>query len=423
MNVFLKAFVCDAPARSFIKCTKTHGGYSACEKCTVSGEYYENRVVYKTDKSEVERTNVSFRAHTDEDHHIAESPLIKLPVDLISVFPYEYMHLMCLGVTRKLITLWTRGKVNVFRLSAKQVDSISEKLLKLKPQIPLEFNRKPRSLRDIDRWKATEFRQFLLYTGPIVLVNVLPEEHYSLFMCFHVAARILASADFCSNLNGYAFSLLQYFVEGFEKLYGKENISYNVHGLLHIHQDVRNLGRLDSFSAFRFENHLGKIKKLLRNPNNSLSQIHRRLSERRASIQVKSNITTQDFVPLKSHSEGPLVIGTRGPQYKILKYKTFELKCDGRCNNAVQLQDNSLAIVRNIATTISGSIVLIIQKYKTQNTLYSSPCASSEISVYSTCDGDLEDLEIVDFTFVKHKCMLLPSDSENFAFFPLVHLT
>ena len=27
------AFTCDAPARSFLKCVKGHGGYYGCERC------------------------------------------------------------------------------------------------------------------------------------------------------------------------------------------------------------------------------------------------------------------------------------------------------------------------------------------------------------------------------------------------------
>lgn len=36
-NVQLKAIVADTPARAFCQQTKGHGGYSACERCTVYG--------------------------------------------------------------------------------------------------------------------------------------------------------------------------------------------------------------------------------------------------------------------------------------------------------------------------------------------------------------------------------------------------
>ena len=114
-------------------------------------------------------------------------------IDLVEDFPYEYMHLVCLGVTKKLLILWMRGKLENFRLSSGQVDIISQRLVSIRNYIPAEFTRKPRTLREVDRLKATEFRQFLLYTGPLVLHGILPNEHYKLFISLHVAIRILAS--------------------------------------------------------------------------------------------------------------------------------------------------------------------------------------------------------------------------------------
>lgn len=59
--------------------------------------------------------------------------------------------------------------------------------------MPYEYHRKPRSLLDFRLWKATEFRQFLLYTGPVVLKNILREDVYFNFLSLHVAMIILVS--------------------------------------------------------------------------------------------------------------------------------------------------------------------------------------------------------------------------------------
>ena len=40
------AFVCDALARSFLKCVKGHGGYYGCERCIQKEQYYKNRIIY-----------------------------------------------------------------------------------------------------------------------------------------------------------------------------------------------------------------------------------------------------------------------------------------------------------------------------------------------------------------------------------------
>lgn len=71
----------------------------------------------------------------------------------------------------------------------------------------------------------------------------------------------------------YSKSLLQYFVETFIILYGKENASHNLHHLLHICDDVEKFGTLQEFSAFPFENHLQYILKMIRKNNKELEQM------------------------------------------------------------------------------------------------------------------------------------------------------
>lgn len=49
----------------------------------------------------------------------------------------------------------------------------------------MEFNRKLRPFDEFTHWKATEFRTFLLYTGPVALKHILKTEMYENF--FYVA--------------------------------------------------------------------------------------------------------------------------------------------------------------------------------------------------------------------------------------------
>lgn len=61
------------------------------------------------------------------------------------------------------------------------INSTNTELVAFTEHIPSEFNRKPRSLDDVRRFqrckdacekKATEFRLFLLYLGPVVLFKI-----------------------------------------------------------------------------------------------------------------------------------------------------------------------------------------------------------------------------------------------------------
>ena len=123
-----------------------------------------------------------------------------------------------------------------------------------------------------------EYRQFLLYTGPIALKHELKSSLYNHFTSLSVATRILCSAQYNQHYD-YAHELLCYFVKKFSQLYGKCNLSYNVHNLIHIVNDVKKFGPLDSFSAFKFENYLYKLKNQLRVSKSPLEQIHNRILE------------------------------------------------------------------------------------------------------------------------------------------------
>ncbi|KAF2893722.1 hypothetical protein ILUMI_12451, partial [Ignelater luminosus] len=101
-SISIHSFVCDAPARAFLKCIKTHNGYSCCERCLEPGQYFNGRVVL-TGISAPKRNNRSFRMQLDEEHHIGISPLVDLPIDLVIKYPIEYMHNGCSLLAKQLL--------------------------------------------------------------------------------------------------------------------------------------------------------------------------------------------------------------------------------------------------------------------------------------------------------------------------------
>ncbi len=178
--------VCDTPARAFIRGVKSHTAYYGCDKCHQSGVRKSNRMTFPEVNAR-RRTDDSFRQETDEEHHVQHSPFTEVGIDMITCFPYDYMHLVCLGVMRRLLDLWisTTGPLHC-RISSSQASMVTDRLLALRNYIPSEFARRPRALVERCRWKATELRQFLLYTGPVVLRGVLQPQIYDNFMLLSV---------------------------------------------------------------------------------------------------------------------------------------------------------------------------------------------------------------------------------------------
>ena len=276
-SVAVKCIVCDAPAKAMVKATKQYSGYFGCDKCNQKGVWHGRMTFPEVETVEL-RTDQSFRNHSNPEHHLGETPLCQLPIDMIKAIPIDYMHQSCLGVQKRLLLTWLRGPKEV-RLSAGQAKEISQRLVALRRFVPNLFARKPRGLDELDRWKATEYRQFLLYTATIVLKGILRDDLYKHFLVLSVALRILVSQGLALEHNEYAHKLLQYFVSQSKELYGQDFIVYNVHCLTHLAAEAQEFGTLDACSAFLFENHLQKLKKKVRSTKNPLVEIVKRLEE------------------------------------------------------------------------------------------------------------------------------------------------
>lgn len=143
--VNLNNFICDAPARSLVKCRVGHGGYVACEKCTVLGAYHGRSVNYANIGPEFQlRTNKSYSNQDDPFHHSGRSPLERLGVGMVSQFRLDPMHLVYDGVFKRLLEVWTTWN-GPWKLDQPTMTRICARIEILKQTCPSDFNRKPRT--------------------------------------------------------------------------------------------------------------------------------------------------------------------------------------------------------------------------------------------------------------------------------------
>ena len=410
-SVTLVAVICDTPARAFVKNVKGHSGYSGCDKCTQNGVYFERRVTFPEASASL-RTDDSFRAMQDEDHHLGPCPFSDLSIGMISGFPLDYMHLSCLGVMRRLLHLWTKGPLAT-RIGPQAVRKLSEALILIRDHVPSEFARKPRQISELDRWKATELRQFLLYTGPLCLRGILSETLYSNFMLLSAGMFILLSPNLCLQYRQFAGDLLRLFVCNVGELYGQETLTYNMHATVHLADEVKLHGNLDNVSGFVFENYLGKLKKMVRAPNAKLQQVVKRLSER---CMTTSNMTID--ILQKEHQGGPLPprfgFCQQFKEFHQKAYKVTVLRKD-RCI----IVGGTVALARNFVTTDEGQFV-IFQRFKHMQSFYTYPVESDQLGVYSVSRLD-KVLLIAPLSEITNKCVLLSGKGHCVAI-PYLHV-
>ena len=101
-KVTLKAVTCDDPARSFLKCVVGHTSYHCCERCTIKGDWTQGRITYNDNVCET-KTEEAFSQLHYNDHQKKGSLLIHANVPFVTLFVLDYMHLVCLGVMKRIL--------------------------------------------------------------------------------------------------------------------------------------------------------------------------------------------------------------------------------------------------------------------------------------------------------------------------------
>jgi hypothetical protein len=371
----------DAPARSFLKQISAHNGYSGCERCITKGIYKHNKIIFPELNQQL-RTGQSFRERSDKSHHNGPSPLEQLDINLVSQFPLDYMHLCCLGVMKKLLLTWCLGPIP-YKESRATVQLLSQKIVKCKNFVPAEFHRKPRSLDDLKHWKATEFRQFILYLGPFVLKGILPTPKYNHFLLFSIGVRILLSEN--KEWYNLAEQFLIEFVKNIPVLYSDSFLTYNMHFLIHLSDDAKLYGSLDKISAFPFENYMQKLKKMLRSRSNHLSQVVRRVHEQQSNVFKNVKISSK--------------------------------KCSAKGFEISEKYKDSCFILKNgdvvrVCDTFSDSTEITIRKFRTKNNFFITPIPSSQFSIYivSNLSNVVQSSSILNLDL---KCVLFPIEEKN----------
>lgn len=415
IQIKIEKFILDAPARAFLKCIIGHSGYYSCERCEEPGEFLHKIPLTQAKKSKQSghvcllgttatlRTNESFRNQNNPEHHHGSSPLEELPIDMVRDIPLEYLHLILYGTMKRLLTLWINGTVH-FKFSKGDIEQISRKHIEAGVTKPSEINKPNRSLTCFSFWKATEFRTFLLKTGPVVLRGHLSTEMYNHFLALHCAVTICSSESLQKYLPA-AMQLFRMFTENFGDLYGDENSTYSSHSVIHVTDDVKRFGVLDKYSAFPGESNLGFLKNLVRGGHLPLQQVIRRISERDSLEEIC------DFEETHSDEGKTLHKG-------ILRMKGLRLDSSEK-NQWVLTKKKQIFKIASISDEGQLKIYGEILSQNNQKNLFELPMPSSNLDIYLAKIESTPSCIYFDDIFCK--LYRIKVTEEKSAFFPLCH--
>jgi len=441
VKIVLHGIICDAPAKSFVLNTLGHTGKVSCSKCTIEGIWLS-----KACFPIIDVPHESFRKYEDSRYNNGPTILVNIPkFSIVESCIIDYMHLICEGVVLKIVNLWITGvNKNPTKLPDNLIQFVNKRLNCLATYIPLEFQRKQTEnsrmhpFSQASRWKATESRQFLLYTSVICIKGVVSDDIYNNFIVLCVAMRILLSPSMHKTFNEYANQLLRYFVSTFRTLYGIQHMTYNIHGLIHLAKEALKYDELDQCSAFPFESFMQPLKKDIRSPVKPLQQLARRYMERRNFYDkidsTKHDISDENQLngdiqllgkPMFKNG-GPLTSITKYPQYKRVKTTNFTIGTNMQ-DCCVQMDNKDIVIIESIATSIfsDSEVVIVGRKYKTLCNIFDSPCESKFLDMYSV--SNLEMLNVWPLSKIEKKMICFRSNlshSQNTDIvMPLIHHT
>jgi hypothetical protein len=302
----IRAFLADALARAYVCGIKYPTSYNGCSKCSQVGvrSVSSKSIQYQTVSGPL-RTDLSFNRRDDIAHHHVEylktrNALEKIGFPMVSSIPIDSMHCMDLGVTRKFIKSMINNIGKTFFRNNDDIKAMELDFLKFKKCITSDFTRTPRPFIEAPRYKAAECRQFLLYTGAVLLKPYMQPDIYNSFMKYHCAARLLHHNTQTTESLDLAQKLLAEFV--LESV-GFLNTTYNIHNLLHITDCVRQFGPLESFSNYKYENYLQSLKKGIKKATYVLKQIKNQLDQKRIYLKPVKIGTEDNFENMHIHLE------------------------------------------------------------------------------------------------------------------------
>lgn len=273
-------FTADSVCKPMILRMKLYNGEFGCPLCFLIGKSINRRWIFNVvpanlrtmESMECDIRNV-MRTGVESRGVLGCSPLITLrQFDLIKNQVVDIAHKDYLGNTKKFNEMymtnfgkpWYIGK----KENKKKIDDILTEI-----KTPSRISRKPRSLNTTKTWKASEWRNYLLYFMLPCLDDILPEPFFSHMAKYAEAIFILNSASITTEDLAKAKTYLDEFVSETETHYGEVNMRFNVHLNKHAATSTENWGPAWVFSTLPFESMNRPFAESANSPNHRAEQI------------------------------------------------------------------------------------------------------------------------------------------------------
>lgn len=302
---------CDLPAKAMAYNMMQYNGEYGCSHCLQKGKTFKVGERGSVHIYPYIQENPSGPKRNDDqlnsyNHRAVDSGKPEFGVkgpSWLSVIPnysitegnvIDYMHCVLLGVTKMLLKLWfdTEHSAEIWYCGTK-IDEADSKLLQIKP--PITITRTPRSIQQHRAyWKASEYRNWLLFYSLPVMLYILPQEYLAHHMLLVESIYLLLQdsitpADLSKAeklIRHYCFKVQYYYVERF--------MTANVHHLLHLPEIVRKFGPLYCYSCFTYEGLNGQLLNCIKGTQHVELQIFENINVKQSLPYMAEKYLTQE---------------------------------------------------------------------------------------------------------------------------------
>ncbi|KFB46857.1 hypothetical protein ZHAS_00014863 [Anopheles sinensis] len=371
----IRAVLCDPIANSLVTCTALPNSQYGCSKCNQKGQLQFTEGITSfppTANLATLRTDDDFVYGLVNGHHVGVPVLGELNLDLKSQFMIDYKYVVCEGVMKRLMSLWTTGRLD-YRLNKASLRRISLKLQSMDKTNPREFRQPPKPLEALDEWDAYDWRQFLLYYAPIVLKAHLPHKYYVHFLYLHLAMRILISGEVFVECNTFvAGQLLNTFVADFSAHYGPQLIDYNVHNLLHFEDVNMKAGPMCRMNGFHYDRQMDAILRCIgANASITLEEIGAQVEDTTSAIvENQLNEYRRPFPRLEATPFGTELL--------LNQHVTLSTRSPDNC----VITKDGVMMVEAFGVN-DGEIVITGRRFIEQTVMYQAPVTAQKMLMVS----------------------------------------
>lgn len=214
-------------------------------------------------------------------------------------------------------------------------------------------------------------------------------------MLYYCVLTIFSSEYHLSFLQGVADFCLKHIIDRFKIIYGNQFFTSNVHNLIHLSDDVRRFGVLNTFNTYPFESKLYYIRRLLRTGNLPLSQAARRITEQDSILadhddngddSSNSRVTLPVFkknAGFKFHQLIP-ILNSDFKMFLYVKYPSFIIDCTREEDRWILTKGEEIVEVQCILSCDNGEVILCGNTLLNATNFFEKPIPSANMLLYAS---------------------------------------